>query len=159
MSPPGKLATNVGRSCLNKVTARRLARASSACCDAGRIGSSSATVSSFSSSRAASDRKAAPRRFGRSPDVARYEQTITRMRTSSADGAGSSSLADASHTTIPIDLTPSSTRPEVYRRPTTWAGQVRSVINMDQSLHETVWVRCGKAFALVAGFGWGLVTP
>lgn len=159
MSSPGRLAMKSGRSWENSATACLRTRVNSACCDGGLIGKSRATVDSLCKSLAASDSKASARCFGRSCAVARYAVTNTRINTSSALGGGNSSPTTALGANASIHFTPSNTRPGVYPPSTTETGQARTIINMDQRLHDKLWLCIGKALALIAGFAWGLVTP
>jgi len=95
VSSPGKLAMNVGTSWRKRPTACFLARDSSACWSAGRMGSSNATVRSLSRSLEASVRNASARFRGRVCAVARYAVTNTLIRTNSALGVGRPSGSDS----------------------------------------------------------------
>lgn len=156
VSSPGRQATKVGINCRNSATAERRAMATCAYCDAPRMGSRSATLSSLSSRRAASLRNA----FARlGVVVARYAVTNTLISTSSALGGGNSSPTATLCANASISCTPSNTRPGYHRPSTTGAGQALSEVNAGYRGHDTVWLRCGKALAFLEGCVVGLVMP
>jgi len=85
------LAINVGKYWRNNAKACIRARVTAGCDFGGRIGETPDKDSSVANKSAAWRKKASPRRL---ETVARYDCTNTRIRTISADGAGSSSGAD-----------------------------------------------------------------
>jgi hypothetical protein len=107
----GNFATKVGSNCRNIVIASRRAWFTAARSAAGRIGSSMATDSSSARARVAASRNARARFRGFSCAVARYAPTNTLIRTSSADGAGSTSARPNTRSCTAPHL---ATDPEVY---------------------------------------------
>lgn len=164
VSSPGRQATKVGISCRNSATAERRATATCAYCDAPRMGSKSATLSSLSRSLADSLRNALAR-LG--VVVARYAVTNTLISTSSALGGGNSSPTATLCANASISCTPSNTRPKVYRFSDALSGQAQLMVNADQRSHAYVRLQrniiCKNRIigfsALIAGFAVGLVSP